>query len=69
MQRRSIHDPLGALFCVGLSDDEDAKARLVPTASALLRKFDYELLTSVEPFVYAEAAFAVFARSGHSVWR
>ncbi|MBM3891619.1 MAG: hypothetical protein FJ388_21105 [Verrucomicrobia bacterium] len=65
MQRRCIHDPLGALFCVGISDDEQAKQRLAPLCSELLRKFDYELLTSVEPFVYAEAAFAAFARGGH----
>jgi len=65
MQRRSIHDPLGALFCIGISDDEAAKARLAPVCSELLRKFDYDHLTSVEPFVYAEAAYAAFARAGH----
>jgi len=65
MQRWSIHDPLGAMFCIGLSDDEELKARLAGQCSELLRKFDYELLTSVEPFVYAEAAFAAFMRDRH----
>jgi hypothetical protein len=65
MQRQCVHDALGALFCIGISDDEEAKARLAPLCSELLRKFDYDILTSVEPFVYAEAAYAAFARSGH----
>lgn len=58
MQRQAMHDPLGAVFVMAISDDAEARARVTPLCRALLAKFDFERTTSVEPFVYAEAAYA-----------